>query len=152
MSEELMVESFRIAGIAVRTCNQEAQGVKDIGALWEQFFSEDVRGKIADKMAEDIYAVYSDYEGDYMQPYTCTIGFKVTDSFVLPEGMVEVRVPKQLHQVFHAHGKLPDAVGEEWMKIWGLDINRAYQADFEVYGEKAANPENGEVDIYIGLS
>jgi predicted transcriptional regulator YdeE len=40
----------------------------------------------------------------------------------------------------------------EWTKIWNTEIDRKYSADFEVYGEKAQDPENAEVDIYISLN
>jgi len=30
-----------------------------------------------------------------------------------------------------------------------MDIERTYQSDFEMYGEKAIDPTNGEADIFI---
>jgi predicted transcriptional regulator YdeE len=32
-----------------------------------------------------------------------------------------------------------------------MDLDRSYTADFEIYGEKAQNPENAEVDIFIAV-
>jgi predicted transcriptional regulator YdeE len=40
---------------------------------------------------------------------------------------------------------------EGWQKIWSTDLNRSYVADFEVYGEKTKNPEDAEVEIYVGI-
>ena len=39
----------------------------------------------------------------------------------------------------------------EWTKIWNSDLVRTFTADFEVYGEKAQNPENAEVDIFVAI-
>jgi predicted transcriptional regulator YdeE len=44
------------------------------------------------------------------------------------------------------------ALAEAWFDIWNSDRNRAYTADFEVYSEKASNPENAEVDIFIAIA
>ncbi|HAO28726.1 MAG TPA: AraC family transcriptional regulator, partial [Chryseobacterium indologenes] len=44
-----------------------------------------------------------------------------------------------------------DLVINEWLKIWEMDMDRAFTADFEVYGEKAQNPSDAEVDIFIAV-
>jgi predicted transcriptional regulator YdeE len=46
---------------------------------------------------------------------------------------------------------LQGVVFDEWTKIWNSDLERAFTADFEVYGEKSLNPENAEVDIFIAV-
>jgi len=38
---------------------------------------------------------------------------------------------------------------EQPIKIWQSDIDRKYIADFDVYGEKALDSQNAEVDIYV---
>ena len=50
---------------------------------------------------------------------------------------------------------MPDVVISAWQKIWAMDGNdfggkRKYIADFEVYDERASNPNNTVIDIYIG--
>ena len=40
---------------------------------------------------------------------------------------------------------------KQWEKIFELDLNRTYLADFEIYGEKAQNPLAAEVDFYVGI-
>ena len=42
-------------------------------------------------------------------------------------------------------------VYQTWDKIWKSDLNRSYTADFEVYGKKAQNPENAEVEIFVAI-
>ncbi len=38
-----------------------------------------------------------------------------------------------------------------WSKIFAMNLDRNYIADFEVFGEKAQNPSNAEVDFYVGV-
>jgi predicted transcriptional regulator YdeE len=53
---------------------------------------------------------------------------------------------------FTAKGNLNQGiVFSEWSKIWSMELDRKYTADFELYGEKAQNRENAEVDIFIAL-
>ena len=42
-------------------------------------------------------------------------------------------------------------VYNEWVKIWNSDLDRTFVADFEVYGEKAQDPTNAEVEIFVGV-
>ena len=46
---------------------------------------------------------------------------------------------------------------DAWQQIWRMFANdiggkRAYQADFEVYNQRAVDPNNTIVDIHIGLT
>lgn len=53
---------------------------------------------------------------------------------------------------FVSKGSLRNGVVyQTWDEIWKKDLNRDYTADFEVYGEKAQNPENAEVDIFVAV-
>lgn len=36
-------------------------------------------------------------------------------------------------------------------KIWEMNLDRLYTADFEVFGEKAQNPANAEIDFLISV-
>ena len=38
-----------------------------------------------------------------------------------------------------------------WAKIFEMDLDRTFDADFEIFGEKAQNPSNAEVDFYVGI-
>ena len=53
---------------------------------------------------------------------------------------------------FIAKGNLMQGVVyNEWVKIWNSDLDRNYVADFEVYGENTEDPENAEVEIFVGI-
>lgn len=144
-------EPFKIIGIAVRTTNENMQAMKDIPALWERFFAENISAKITGKESDELYCLYSDYEKDHTRPYTTILGHKVNHSAPVPEGLVETLIPGQTYTVFTAKGNPKEAVYREWQKIWNSDIGRAFSTDFEVYGNRSQEAENAEVDIYIAL-
>lgn len=152
--ENIKIAPFKMIGITVRTSNKDGQGLQDIGALWERFINEGIFDQIPNKVAgeEEVYSVYTDYEGDYTQPYTTLLGCKVSTLDQIPEGMTGKVFDGGEYQLFTAQGNLTQGVvGQEWNKIWGMDLPRAYTADFEIYGKRAKNPEKAEVDILIAV-
>jgi predicted transcriptional regulator YdeE len=68
---------FCLAGISVRTTNQNGQSQKDIGDLWSRIMKDNLLKKIKDKASEDTYCVYTDYETDYTGFYIALIGCKL---------------------------------------------------------------------------
>ncbi|WP_045113224.1 effector binding domain-containing protein [Microscilla marina] len=150
--EKMKVEPFKVIGITVRTSNKNGQGLQDIGALWQRFIAEQLLNKIPNKLDNEVYSIYTEYEGDYTQPYTTLLGCKVSTLDHIPEGMTGKVFAGGQYQRFVAQGNLNQGVvGQEWNKIWGMDLPRAYTADFEIYGEKAQNPDSAEVDILIAI-
>jgi predicted transcriptional regulator YdeE len=148
------IKSFQVIGIAVRTTNENGQSGQDIGALWNRFMSDDVMTQIPDKTDDTIYCIYTEYEKDFTRPYTTILGCKVNSLDHVPAGMVSVTITiKEDNYVkFVAKGSLLEgAVFNEWTKIWNSGMTRAYTVDFEVYGEKAKNPADAEVDIFISV-
>lgn len=147
------LEPFSLIGISVRTTNQNGQGIKDIGALWERFFSETILEKIPNKTSMEIHAVYTDYESDFTEPYTTIIGCKVEHLNEIPEGMIGKYFEGGNYLHLTAKGDMHQGlIGDKWSEIWNSDMNRSYTADFEVYGEKAQNPQEAEVDFFIGIN
>ncbi|MCH9611786.1 MAG: hypothetical protein S4CHLAM102_02600 [Chlamydiia bacterium] len=147
------MESFKVIGIAVRTSNVDGQMAKDIGALWEVFLGQRLMDKIPNKLSNAIYELYTDYEGDFMAPYTVVLGCKVSSFDEVPEGMVSQVVPGGTFEKFVAKGNLNEgAVFHAWQKIWQTELDRAYTCDFEVYDERSQDPSDAEVDIYVALN
>ncbi|MPT33723.1 MAG: AraC family transcriptional regulator [Flavobacterium sp.] len=147
------IESFSVIGISVRTTNENQQAMTDIGALWQQFISENLLEKIPNKIDTTIYCIYTDYEKDHTKPYTTILGCRVSDTSFIPEGMVTKTFVSGTYEKIIVKGNIfKGALAEAWFDIWNSDRNRAYTADFEVYSEKASDPENAEVDIYIALA
>lgn len=148
--DKVTIKEFTVIGISVRTTNENGQSAKDIGALWNQFMSEGISDKIPNKLDGTIYSIYTEYESDHTKPYTTILGCKVENSSTIPNGMVAKTFKGGKYTKFMSKGDLTKgAVYETWSKIWNTDLDRTYSADFEVYGEKAQNPTDAEVEIFV---
>jgi len=148
----MIIQKFNVIGISVRTKNENGQSGKDIPALWSQFMSEEIQSKIPNKVSEDLFCIYTDYEKDHTKPYTTILGCKVENLDVVPENMIGKTIESAHYEELIAKGNLCEGiVFNKWLEIWNSDLDRSFTADFEVYGEKTQNPENAEVAIYIAL-
>jgi predicted transcriptional regulator YdeE len=151
--------SFSVVGIEARTTNaKEATSNGIIGKQWQKFFEEGTLEKIPNKADNNIFAVYSDYTGDRNGEYSFLIGAKVTDGSIAPHGLVLKTIPGGRYAVVTTDaGPVAKVVIAAWQHVWQMEDKhtlggqRAYQADFEVYGERATDPQNSQVDLYIGL-
>ena len=150
--EHTKLEAFKVIGISTRTTNENHQAATDIGALWNKFISEGILQKIPNKIDDAIYSIYTEYEGDYTRPYTTILGCKVKNTDTIPEGMVALNIQASDYKKITTKGNLQEGiVYKKWLEIWNMDLDRAYQADFEIYDAKAQNPEDAEVCIYVGV-
>jgi predicted transcriptional regulator YdeE len=149
----LKIEPFKVIGISVRTTNENNQVAIDIVALWDKFLNENVLSAIPNKIDNTVFSIYTDYESDHTKPYTTFLGCKVKNLDSVPDGMIGKSFDGGDYVKFTVKGNLMDGlVAKKWSKIWGMDLPRVYTADFEVYGEKAQNPANAEVDIFIAVN
>lgn len=146
------IEQFSVIGISIRTSNENEQAGQDIPALWNKFLTENIAEKIPNKTDNNVYCIYTDYEKDYTKPYTTILGCKVNSLDTIPNEMTGKTIDEGNYVRHIAKGSiLQGIVFNEWTKIWNSDLARTYTADFEVYGEKAQNPDNAEVDIYVSV-
>ncbi len=147
-----IIKKFNVVGISTRTTNENGQGVKDIETLWEKFWGDDIQNQIPNKVNDDIYAVYTEYETDFTGPYTVIIGLPVSSLEDIPAGFVGITIEKATYQTFVSKGKMPEAVVKTWMEIWqNKTLNRAYKADFTIHGEKYYNGDQAEVETFISV-
>jgi predicted transcriptional regulator YdeE len=81
----------------------------------------------------------------------------VTSDADVPAGMVAKKIPAGKFAVFTSEkGAAPKVVPELWMKINSLPQtatggDRLYGADFEIYDQRAADPQNLQMDVYVGI-
>lgn len=149
--KKVKMEAFNILGISIRTSNQNYQAANDIQNLWAEFQKSKIAENTQGKVDNNIYAVYTDYEGDHTKPYTVLIGCRVENLNTIPKGQLGRQFKKANYLKFSPEGQLPDAVIEQWVKIWNSDIERAFTADLEIYSQKSKNPEDVTVDILIAI-
>ncbi len=149
---KIVIEKFNIIGIAVRTTNENSQSGLDLPALWNKFLEEKIAEKIPNKVDDEVYCVYTDYEADHTKPYTAILGCKVSTLDEVPQGMIGKEISEAQYRKTTAKGSiLKGIIFEEWVKIWNAGFDRTFTTDFEVYGEKAQNPECAEVDIFVSV-
>ncbi len=150
--QTVQITPFQIIGITVRTSNENDQAASDIGLLWERFMTEGISQKISNKTSDEIFAIYTNYESDHTRPYDTLFGCKVDSLDTIPDGMVGQAFEGGTFAKFTAKGDVTKgAVYQAWVAIWNTDLDRRYTADFEVYGEKATEITNAEVDIFVAM-
>jgi predicted transcriptional regulator YdeE len=148
---KVTLQAKKFIGISVKTSNQ-GNAAEDIGALWHRFMSENLIAKIPNRVSDKVYSIYTEYEGDYLQPYTCVLGCEVSSSNEIPDGMKAIEAPAQTYATLTDKGDLSQGlVYNCWVKAWKDDLDRRYECDFEIYDEKSQDPKNAEVTIYIGI-
>ncbi|HEY2347818.1 MAG TPA: GyrI-like domain-containing protein [Puia sp.] len=147
-----ILEAFHIIGIFVRTTNANNKALKDIGDLFGRFMGQNISDRIPDKISGDIYCVYTDYETDFNGPYTTIVGCKVSSLKEIPAGLIGKTIPGSKYQVYTSTGKLSESLAKTWEGIWNTEVDRRYSADFDIYGEKARDFENAEVDTYVAIN
>lgn len=146
------IEPFTVIGIKIRTTNENMQASKDIPEFWQRFMNEGVVGNIPNKVDNSIYAIYTNYASDFQGAYDMILGCRVTSDIEVPEGMIAQEFKADNYVQFVSKGKMKDnIVYNTWTEIWSTTIDRAYNADFEIYGEKSMNPEDMEVDIFVSV-
>lgn len=150
--QTVKIEPFNIIGISIRTTNENGQASKEIAELWGKFMSESILEKIPNKVDNEIYSLYTDYEGDHTKPYTAILGCKVENLDNIPSGMVGKSFSGGTYTKTTAKGDLMQGlVVNQWSKIFEMELDRTFDADFEIFGEKAQNPSDAEVDFYVGI-
>lgn len=150
--QTVKIEPFNIIGISIRTTNENGQASKEIAELWGKFMSESILEKIPNKVDNEIYSLYTDYESDHTKPYTAILGCKVENLDNIPSEMVGQSFSGGTYTKTTAKGDLMQGlVVNQWSKILAMELDRTYDADFEIFGEKAQNPSDAEVDFYVGI-
>lgn len=149
---KVKIEPFKVIGISVRTTNENNQAAKDIGDLWGKFMNDKILEAIPNKIDNTVYSIYTDYESDHTKPYTTILGCRVENLNDIPNGMIGKSFDGGNYLKLSAQGDLmKDLIINKWLEIWKMDLNRAFTADFEVFGKKAQNPSDAEIDFLIAV-
>jgi len=155
MNIVLQDDSIKIIGIELRTSNENGVAFQEIPPFWQKFYAENMLDKIPNKIADDIYAVYTkfDHEGvNNTGMYSLIIGCPVNNLDAIPASLTSCIIPASQYAIFPLEDNSPEKVGVKWQEIWQLsdgnkefDSRRSYVAEFEHYAP------SGGIDIHIGL-
>ncbi|MEO8400786.1 MAG: GyrI-like domain-containing protein [Gammaproteobacteria bacterium] len=161
MKNELVNKAeIKLIGLSARTNNKNEMNpaTSKIGELAGRYWSQGVASNILNRKNPGVtLAVYTDYETDEHGDYTYFIGEEVNSFEMIPADFQKLVIPTSKYQKFTTpEGKMPNVVITAWQQIWQMSAadfggSRAYQADFELYDQRACNPDNTSLDIYIGI-
>lgn len=161
MKKELVNKpEIRLVGLTARTNNKNEMNpqTSKIGELAGRFWQQNVASKIPHRKNPGVtFAIYTEYDSNEHGDYTYFIGEEVSAFDDLPSELRTLTIPASQYQKFTTpSGKMPDVVISAWQQLWQMSANdfggnRAYIADFEVYDQRAMDPANTSLDIYIGI-
>ena len=147
-----------VAGFQVRTSNaKEMGGNGEIGKLWTRFMQQNLAAQIPNRVGQTLMVVYSDYASDEKGEYSYLLGAPVSSVDGLPKNLSFRRIPAGTYAVFTtAQGPVIDVLQAAWKQIWAtppseLGGPRAFLADYEIYDQRSADPDNAQVEIHVGL-
>lgn len=159
--EQTSKQEIKLVGLTARTNmkNEMNPETSKIGPLAGRFWGQNIAEQIANRKNPGVtLSVYTDYESDEYGDYTYFIGEEVSSFENIPSGLAKLTIPAAHYQKFTTQpGKMPEVVINAWMAIWKMSPEdfggkRAYIADFEVYDQRAIDPTNTALDIYIGIN
>lgn len=159
--ESIHLPEMKLVGITARTSNANEMNpqLAKISLTLQKYFQGGIACHIPNRKSTAVtYCAYTNYESDFTGAYTYFVGEAVTATNTIPEGLETLIIPSQKYIKFTTEsGPMPEVVINAWQDIWQMTSDdlggeRTYHTDFEVYDERATDPTNTVVDIYIGVN
>jgi predicted transcriptional regulator YdeE len=161
MKKELTNKSeIKLIGLTARTNNQSEMNpqTSKIGELVSHFWGKNIANQISNRKNPGVtLSVYTEYDSNEHGNYTYFIGEEVGSFDNVPPNLQKLIIPAAKYQKFSTpSGEMPEVVINAWQQISKMSADdfggeRAYIADFEVYDQRACDPTNASLDIYIGI-
>jgi len=161
-SEILTLADFSIAGLSVTTNNRaEMQaGQGKIAALVQRYYQQKMAERLKARTEPGVtYALYTEFVDQDRADYTYLIGEKVETG--LPQNAASVRSlslePSHYQRFTTDAGAMPNVVIDAWQSIWSMSDSefasrRLFKADFERYDQRAIDPKQAVIEIYLGIA
>lgn len=147
MKNDSLREDLTVLGPSLRTSNDVA--FETIPEHWQRFFERGGPEQVADRLGDEIFAVYTDFEHEGVDndgTYTFVIGTRVPTGTTPRDGMAIAVVPASQRVIFDVDNGRPDLVGEQWQQIWDRDdLAKTFVAEYERYAT------DGAITISIGV-
>ena len=157
-AKQILADPIYVAGYQIRTSNaKEMAGNGEIGKLWARFFQEDLAAQIPNRLGQNLMVVYSDYSSDEKGEYSYLLGAPVSSVDGLPAGLSHHKIPAgQYAVIITEQGPIVEVMQAAWKRIWAmhpteLGGQRAFLEDYEIYDQRASDPNNSQVEIHVGL-
>ena len=160
--EKALVELEEMKLVVMTCCTNNRQemdpGQSKIANRVQMYFQNNLGETITSRVNPGrTLSCYMEYESDHTGDYTYVIGEQVSAFENIPEEFTTVTIPAQKYAKFTTGpAPMPGVVINAWQAIWTMTDEdfggkRNYQADFEVYDQRAADPSQAVVDIFIGI-
>lgn len=141
------VEEKTVAGLRVRTSNNDPNMSRSIGELWQRFYQDGIYQSIPGKRNDKSIGLYTHYETDVNGAYDVMVCCEVESSAEIQKETI----PAGKYAKFIVRGHVQQAVAEFWTKLWSMELDRKFTSDFEEY-QSGGDMENAEIHIYIALN
>lgn len=159
--QTIQLPTLNLVGLTIRTNNKDEMNPDSakIGKLAGSYWQTQIANQIQHRTHPGItYAVYTEYESNEHGDYTYFIG-EAVDSLAGQDlsQFKTITIPESKYQKFTTEsGQIPEVIISAWQKIWAMHTDdlggkRKYIADFEIYDQRAATPNQAVIDIYIGI-
>ncbi|MBX9577171.1 MAG: GyrI-like domain-containing protein [Chthoniobacterales bacterium] len=159
---EVSLPELKLLGLSCRTSlnHEMSPSSAKIPGMLQKYFGSQSPEKIPHRLKPGVtYCVYTNYESDYTGEYDYFVGEVVNSFEKTPEGFSQLTIPSQHYvKITAGPGKMPEICIQAWQEeVWAaspemLGGKRNYLADFEVYDERATDPQNTILDIYVGIN
>jgi len=149
--EVVFLKEKTVAGITIRTSNNDPNMARVIGETWQNFFVGGIYKSISNKENENSIGLYTNYEDKVNGTYDMMVCCEITKEENLPTKINVKRIPEGKYAKFVTKGHIEKAVAECWSKIWTIDLDRKYSFDFEEY-VSGCEMDNAEINIYISIN
>lgn len=149
--EIVELEEKVVAGIKIRTTNQDGKAIQDIGATWKKLFTEGIYENIPNKSNNKTIGLYTEYEGDYTKPYIFIAGSEINQKAVSYQKIAIKVIPKGKYAKFVIRGDVQNSVEQAWKEIWKMNLKRKYTCDFEEYQNNSKDMQKQDIHIYIAI-
>ncbi|GAA0070920.1 GyrI-like domain-containing protein [Clostridium sardiniense] len=150
--EIVNLDEKKVVGLVKETTNNENKAVKDIGELWQKFIMEGYYEKVQNKKDNKAIGLYTDYQGDFTKPYNFFCCVEVSEASKIEAPLVSKTILGGKYAKFIIKGDVKNSVGEFWLKLWQMDLDRSYTCDFEEYQNNSEDMQNQEIHIYISIN
>jgi predicted transcriptional regulator YdeE len=146
-------EAFWVMGIHARTSNErEMRPGGVIPEIWNRFMKEGLPEMVPTRIGNALIALYTDYESNEHGEYTFAVGARVHEGAEPGGGLSLWRVPAGRYwNLATERGPVWQVVPAAWKRVWAESGDRTFQTDFEIYDERATDPSDAVVELYVGV-
>lgn len=149
--EVVYLKEKTVAGITIRTSNNDPNMSKCIGETWKKFFENGIYQSIGNKENDNSIGLYTNYEGKVNGFYDMMVCCEISKEENLSTEINIKKIAEGKYAKFIVKGNVEKAVAECWAKIWTMDLDRKYSFDFEEY-VSGCEMDNAEINIYISIN